>query len=301
MLRYFYPSTRVTQMSLTNFNDVFANEDLMAVILDMLSMYEAGNLRLARKWETSIVDLFKFRAPSLHIYEIESIFPHFVNETGNRLMQSNKNIHVAIGLVKSEKRLEDLDLECVSDGVENYGAAVSCFNVQNTLRRTEREHSGSYMGSWSDYDQSWNSKILRRTVDPLEFFLQSPRIYISIVNASTGKPIVPFSLTEHHGGLVPTNGMAIAKQNNACGRLKYSHDKRTPKWMTTSDQNFATVSRFKATTLLSSRLKTQFKIRAQVIGKGRVTNRRIAFKTESKAFSIVSRISKTQKAKEKRE
>ena len=259
----------------------FTTDDLMKTVVEHFGPYDAGRLLRTCKWGDDITKLLKDRFPHLHIYKIPGLFPHHVDAGGTGYMHAQTLFKVAVGLVYSKKREPRPDGTIEQDPGEADRPGVQCFDAPNTPIGVPNR------AVWTGYDQPWDPDTKHVTIHPSMFFVSHPELKISIVDAVTGRLIVDLGDRELHGGLVPEKAMASLEAKGKRSRLMWNHSSENPTWASMRNENFATMSKFKGDSLLTSRIGCKVRIRAEAVGIGRHGSQ-LTLKTESEPLSVVS-------------
>ena len=267
----------------------FTTDDLMKYVADHFGPYDSGRLLRTCKWADDITKLFKSRFPRLHIYRIPQVFPHHVDAGGFGYMHAQSLFKVAVGMIYTKKREPLLDGSFEQDPGETDRPGVQCFDVQNTVIGAKN------IESWTGFDQPWDPEMKRTTIHPSMFFQDIPTLQIVLIDATTNQPVVPLTDKVAHGGMVPDKVMARRELLGAKPRLKWSSTSENPSWRAMQGEDFAVMSKFKADDILSSRINSRFKIRAEAVGQGSHGSP-LRLVAESDPFVVVSSLAVAKRA-----
>lgn len=260
----------------------FTTEDLMMAVANNLGPYDARRLLGSCKWGPDIAALLKSRMPQLHIFKIPQVFPHYTDPGGIGYNHTQAQLKIAVGLTYTKKRETEADMK--DPGYENR-PGVQTFAACNTHRGAR--NSASYEG----FEQPWNAEMRRTTIHPHEFFTEPPTLKITLIDAITNLPVVPYSKKDRHGGMVPDKVMGNIESQGMKPRLYWTDRNVNPSEHIISMRNedFAVMSRFRTDSdSLSSRLGSKYKIRASATGVSWVTGQPLVLRTESEVFTLVS-------------
>lgn len=265
------------------FSTTFSSEDLLGSLAEHLLPRDASRLIQACRWTPSVQKILSARFPRLHIYEIPGVFPHFQDAVGKAsFMHKQATVKIAVGLVLTTERQPS--------AAPSLRPSLYCYDAAYTVPGSKN------VASWTEYDMTLDPRFERTTLHPSNLFNEPPDLTITLVDSVTDQPVLPMTLKEQHGGLVPQKAMARCEAKGSHARLQWNMHSidENPRWSPNGE--FAVLSKFHFPPIKSLARGSRFKIRAEVRGASRLTGRPLHLSTYSDAFSVVSSLAQARAA-----